>query len=795
MRKWMLTIIIPALVSAEVSATPEGDRIRALVKQNESWFEQNEKEKRHSLGWASGGEMSFLSQAWTSSLLGQTNESHSAICSEWTDIVVQKRLDQRRLPALEGHADAEMTRDYSAAVDAVRTLLENEELVKRHPAFSAEERKRLLRISAAQDRQRAASVFLCDLLQSGAVSSRRNIYRTLGGELLAYSQSLATKISSNMELDDRLVEAGTGLFLKDLQENPPIKRSDARAMIDRNKAQRRTSLAAVEEMLAPGRSPMEVVVRPGPALQRYFLLNAEQERDVVRVLGQSNVRNDDDKVRFLMHYLIGHPGNYARSALLRAEGGDRVAAVAALVDLLATYTGTLRYQRAGRERDYDLLDQSMRVIDEALSAWSNGNHASGVLYAALPPGRTAVEAWRRGGWGLWEWMSAARVNELKTSGRIVERNGQMWIAAVPSRHDGDLELPARAVVIALDLNALAAGKPVLTSWTANNVPIFGETMNDARNRYLIGDALQRGKRSARAMPHLLNAAQALPDDPYVFMSLGYAAYSERRYTEAADALERAVALEGRALDTNGMIVLAFSQAVLGRHRESLAMLDRVIATHPGDAASRDLRAAVSFAIDGGPGESNIDKLDQYRRTYSNLAENAKYGNARYGELFNRGYELAAVRRLLALLRDEGQRRWAEQEAETVINRLTTLYRAVPAKPAPTNAAVQFSREAEAAIANRTLYGAVIAYSKAIDAAPWWAGAYRNIALVYGAMGGDERAAELMSVFLAFEPLGPQSEEAKTRIARWQAKAREMRARGGSYHRDSGLVITPDREGF
>jgi len=85
---------------------------------------------------------------------------------------------------------------------------------------------------------------------------------------------------------------------------------------------------------------------------------------------------------------------------------------------------------------------------------------------------------------------------------------------------------------------------------------------------------------ARAETMLEDLQKATPDDPQVLFLLGSVRMSKRRYLEATELLERAVARTGSAEMSR---TLAFSQLGLGRNELGLASLERAFAANPGDA--------------------------------------------------------------------------------------------------------------------------------------------------------------------------------------------------------------------
>lgn len=84
----------------------------------------------------------------------------------------------------------------------------------------------------------------------------------------------------------------------------------------------------------------------------------------------------------------------------------------------------------------------------------------------------------------------------------------------------------------------------------------------------------------RAQPLLESLQKLLPEDPQVLFLAGTMYLSQRRYAQASDLLERAVARSGRSDMSRN---LAFSQIGLGRDQLGQASLEKALLDNPNDA--------------------------------------------------------------------------------------------------------------------------------------------------------------------------------------------------------------------
>ena len=111
------------------------------------------------------------------------------------------------------------------------------------------------------------------------------------------------------------------------------------------------------------------------------------------------------------------------------------------------------------------------------------------------------------------------------------------------------------------------------------------TSRSAKNtaaRKLLASIYLETRDYSRAESQLEALQKVTPDDPQVLYLLGSVRLAQRRYAQASDLLERAVARTGSAEMTRS---LAFSQLGLGRGDLGIASLEKAFAANPGDVRS------------------------------------------------------------------------------------------------------------------------------------------------------------------------------------------------------------------
>lgn len=79
-------------------------------------------------------------------------------------------------------------------------------------------------------------------------------------------------------------------------------------------------------------------------------------------------------------------------------------------------------------------------------------------------------------------------------------------------------------------------------------------------------------------------------------------------------------------------------------------------------------------------------------------------------------------------------------------------------------------QAESAVTEKRFEDAARRYRQAIDASPWWADGYFNLALVLGELGRAREAIIAMKKYLFLAPDAPDARDAQDKIYVWEDKA-------------------------
>jgi tetratricopeptide (TPR) repeat protein len=106
---------------------------------------------------------------------------------------------------------------------------------------------------------------------------------------------------------------------------------------------------------------------------------------------------------------------------------------------------------------------------------------------------------------------------------------------------------------------------------------WGSNIQNARLARAAELALQRGDH-AQALDYARRAAQGAPNDPQLWLLLGYAARLNSRYQESVDAYNKALRLNPSSLD--GISGLAQTDSIMGRTDEAERLLRQSIAADP-----------------------------------------------------------------------------------------------------------------------------------------------------------------------------------------------------------------------
>jgi tetratricopeptide (TPR) repeat protein len=106
---------------------------------------------------------------------------------------------------------------------------------------------------------------------------------------------------------------------------------------------------------------------------------------------------------------------------------------------------------------------------------------------------------------------------------------------------------------------------------------WGSNIQNARLARAAELALQRGDH-AQALEYARRAAQGAPNDPQLWLLLGYAARLNSRYQESVDAYNKALRLSPSSLD--GISGLAQTDSIMGRTDEAERLLRQSIAADP-----------------------------------------------------------------------------------------------------------------------------------------------------------------------------------------------------------------------
>jgi tetratricopeptide (TPR) repeat protein len=97
------------------------------------------------------------------------------------------------------------------------------------------------------------------------------------------------------------------------------------------------------------------------------------------------------------------------------------------------------------------------------------------------------------------------------------------------------------------------------------------------------------------------------------------------------------------------------------------------------------------------------------------------------------------------------------------------YPTAESRPPLPEEARRYKIQAEAAVQQRRMDEALFSYSKAVEAAPWWAEGFFNVALLFAEQKQYDSAVRNMKRFLLLEPKHPKAREAQDQVYRWEAE--------------------------
>jgi tetratricopeptide (TPR) repeat protein len=774
--------IIGVFACAAANAADPGPEARA-IKSLLEFYTQGEKDWDNGGSLGSGdGAVAFIELGLASGALERGWLATSHVCRYWAARTLNQTAASDALAILRTGLNESAVADLTAAADRTRRMIESEALAARHPGFTPAERQRLLDRSRARQRQGALEAALCSHL--AAARSSAELRRAMVQRLAVDRQAVMEKLESEWKLVARLVEVS---FSDEIVGKTTLRlvAPAARAVRTAQAQLIPAALTATAIALGPGSHPMELS-KSSPFAE--FLGKTRQVDVSARnVFDQARREARGDDLAFFRMYLSPRP---LRAAWVDVAGGPSLYAAEIARQLLQDFT-----ESSVRERKFDSPEQvdrqryAARVLGIAIDAGISGDQTRARLYAAAdgPPDDQSV--WR-GSWADWDWMTEDDRATLEADGRIITLfDGSSWLLPPGKRvRGGKLPDGARAIRLAFDGVALRRGH------TLNSEPFPGGTTTAGTLRApwlaaLHADALMHGKRPpATALPLLEYAARFLPDVPMIFENMGLAAEASGRFAEAVAAFGHLSLLEP---STEEPIAVAYARALMvkGEFAAAKAVLERQLAAKPASAIARRWLAPLAFASG-----SELATAEDLAIAYDGLVmvgNAAAARHANYGALLNYAAALSALHRLGQMRRHDPA--WLKTEGSRLLDLVIKHRKAVTLPPALPQRAVTSAREAETLVSKGNLMAAALAYGRALDAAPWWSGGYRNMAMIYGAMGAEEYAIDTMNIALELEPQGAEADKGRKKIVVWRERAAVVRSRGGHYRPDIPFPILPDKE--
>jgi len=311
--------------------------------------------------------------------------------------------------------------------------------------------------------------------------------------------------------------------------------------------------------------------------------------------------------------------------------------------------------------------------------------------------------------------------------------------------------------------------------------------SDFQAELRLGEAALRLNDPRSAVNHFLIARELESHDRSAFPGVGEASWVLRRYADAAwawDLLSRTQPLKDETRSRHGQALL-----VIGDGERAWAVLNvssdhqelrrwRIVAAFATGGYERAQAASLDQPISGlapmGPAEEQGMVLRVVEQGAVELERRAAGSGLLYARLFHASLLYAALDhasdgRLEWFWEGEiGQQRW------DVLWRVIRAYRALPLKPLPPRRAIDAAMEAER---RRESPESITFLKQALRAAPWWAEAHYNMALLDDARliyaedlryikkeDGDATAQERIFA-LALAPDGPKAKDTARELQR------------------------------
>jgi tetratricopeptide (TPR) repeat protein len=224
---------------------------------------------------------------------------------------------------------------------------------------------------------------------------------------------------------------------------------------------------------------------------------------------------------------------------------------------------------------------------------------------------------------------------------------------------------------------------------------------------------------------------------------------------------------------------------LGDYEHALAVLENASKLHP---ENEGLYAWSLIAAEGKGGPEEVDKV-WLRRSYKTadhvrdpwlvdrlmeIAQEANRRGMRYRALsqYSRVFGVTD-----AYHADDAYDQFdptiasrpSDSTALNALRRVFEIYRQLPLKPLPPQAAIDFARQAETDVQNKNYIAARNHYFQAMLIAPWWPELHYNLGLVQWAGENSSSARKEMNLYLYLAPQGTYAHDARQKASEFDVR--------------------------
>ncbi|TXH04310.1 MAG: hypothetical protein E6R07_08375 [Nevskiaceae bacterium] len=166
---------------------------------------------------------------------------------------------------------------------------------------------------------------------------------------------------------------------------------------------------------------------------------------------------------------------------------------------------------------------------------------------------------------------------------------------------------------------------------------------------------------------------------------------------------------------------------------------------------------LGIGVTGGGNENCFFAIDQ------------GFGGGRFA-VWDRSYGCQLIADAFLTLKDADTPAGVERQL-AAFDLVADRYRAADVKPEVNESIRRYEIQAEDAINRKDFDAAVDAYTRALDANPWWPQGHYNVALILGELQDYRNAAYEMSCYLKLVPEAPNARAAQDKIYAWQGQSR------------------------